>query len=257
MRMKGLLVGGVLLGLSTAAFAIGRATGPEPGRASSPEMRTPAGDQAKGLPAGAADAKERLAKSPRHGEWAVIRSGQDSIRAWVVYPERSTKAPVVLVVHEIFGMSNWIRAVADQMAAEGYIAIAPDLLTMKNVPWTADGEVDGQAATLAIRAITPEIFNQYLIDVAKYGMSLPAALPKYGIVGFCWGGSASFSHAVFAPDVSASVVYYGTAPDAMALRPVMEKCMAQASTRDRRRASPRLTARWWTRRRSCARASRP
>lgn len=87
------------------------------------------------LPADDAGAPARLRSSPRHGEWITVRTGpQDSIRAWVVYPERKTKAPVVLVVHEIYGLTPWIRNVADQFAADGFIAIAPDLLTMKNLP---------------------------------------------------------------------------------------------------------------------------
>ena len=94
----------------------------------------------RGRPPDAAGALARLASSPRHSEWAMIRtSGGDSIRAWVVYPERSTKAPVVLVVHEIFGLSSWVRSVADQLAADGFIAIAPDLLTMKNLRLPSTG----------------------------------------------------------------------------------------------------------------------
>src|SRR5688572_2604145 len=82
------------------------------------------------LPAGAADAVARLNASPRHGEWVTVKTGpNDSVRAWLVYPERRTNAPVVMVIHEIFGLSNWVRAVADQLAADGFIAIAPDLLT--------------------------------------------------------------------------------------------------------------------------------
>ena len=166
---------------------------------------------AQTLPAGAADAEQRLASSPRHGEWAMIRSGTDSVRAWVVYPERSTKAPVVLVVHEIFGLSTWVRAVADQLAADGYIAIAPDLLTMKGLP-TGPDSVVARAATAAIRTLVPADVHRQLASVAEYGMKLPAALPKYGIVGFCWGGGRSFLHATHSPSLGASVVYYGSPP---------------------------------------------
>src|SRR5690606_344834 len=102
------------------------------------------------LPADANTANARLAASPRHAEWAMIPAGNnDSVRAWVVYPERNTQAPVVLVVHEIFGLSNWVKGVADQLAAEGFIAIAPDLLTGQNVPEGPDG-ADAQAARNAI-----------------------------------------------------------------------------------------------------------
>jgi phosphotransacetylase len=141
------------------------------------------------LPAGAVDAPARLDTSPRHGEWAMIPvAGGDSIRAWVVYPERSTPAPVVLVVHEIYGVTHWIRAVADQLAAEGFIAIAPDLMTAANVPVGPDGDPVRDQATAAIRALDPAVYQPQLQTIAEWGMALPAATDRYGIVGFCWGG---------------------------------------------------------------------
>jgi carboxymethylenebutenolidase len=142
----------------------------------------------------------------------MIRTAEgDSIRAWVVYPERSTKAPVIVVVHEIFGLSTWIRSVADQLAADGFIAIAPDLLTMKNLPDGPDS-VLVPLATAAIRTLDPARVQRQLDAVALYGMSLPAAEKKYGVVGFCWGGGISFAHAVHSPSLGASVVYYGVSP---------------------------------------------
>ncbi len=166
------------------------------------------------LPADASGAPARLAASPRHGEFVTIRTGgTDSVRAWVVYPERSTKAPVVVVVHEIFGLSSWIRGVADQLAADGFIAIAPDLLTMKNLPDGPDSVV-GPLATAAIRTLDAAWVQKQLDAVGQYGMSLPAAQQKYGIVGFCWGGGVSFAHAAHASGLGASVVYYGVAPKA-------------------------------------------
>lgn len=166
------------------------------------------------LPAGAEEALARLEASPRHGEWAVIRAGEDSLRAWVVYPERSDPAPVVLVVHEIFGLSHWIRAVADQLAAEGFIAIAPDLLTMKGLPADAHGATDADAARAAIGDLQRADVHRHLSAVAEWGMALPAATNRYGIVGFCRGGSTSFMHAVEAPELDAAVVYYRGSPDA-------------------------------------------
>jgi carboxymethylenebutenolidase len=166
----------------------------------------------EGLPPDASGAVARLSASPRHGEWAMIRTGEgDSVRAWVVYPERSTKAPVIIVVHEIFGLSSWVRSVADQLAADGFIAIAPDLLTMRNLPDGPDS-VLAPLATAAIRTLDPAGVQRQLDAVARYGMSLPAAAGRYGIVGFCWGGGVSFAHAVHSPSLGASVVYYGTSP---------------------------------------------
>ena len=164
-------------------------------------------------PAGALNVQERLATSPRRGEWAMIKTGpSDSVRAWVVYPERSSNAPVVVVVHEIFGLSTWVRGVADQLAANGYIAIAPDLLTGK-APLQGDTMV-AAAATAAIRTLRPDDVHRQLEAVARYGMNLPSATRKYGIVGYCWGGSTSFAHAVRSPSgLAGAVVYYGGSPD--------------------------------------------
>ena len=164
------------------------------------------------LPADASGAAARLSASPRHGEYVTIRTGEgDSLRAWVVYPQRSDKAPVVIVIHEIFGLSSWVRGVADQLAADGFVAIAPDLLTMKNLPDGPDSVV-APLAVAAIRTLDPAWVQKQLNAVAQYGMSLPAAQQKYGIVGFCWGGGVSFAHAVNAAGLGASVVYYGTSP---------------------------------------------
>ena len=166
-----------------------------------------------GLPAGATDAKARLNGSSRHGEWAMIPAAAgDSIRAWVVYPERPDKAPVVVVIHEIYGLTPWIRGVADQLAAEGFIAIAPDLLTSHNLPGTPEDGPAPDRATAAIRTLDPRRVQQHLDATARYGMSLPAATGRYGVIGFCWGGTVSYQHAVHSPSLGAAVVYYGSTP---------------------------------------------
>jgi carboxymethylenebutenolidase len=183
---------------------------------SAPSASRDAKQQAADLPAGAADAQSRLANSPRHGEWVVVKVGSDSVRAWIVYPQVSTKAPVVVVVHEIFGLSSWVRGVADQLAADGFIAIAPDLLTGKIAPNLDDSTLKMQGPAL-IRTLDPADVQKKLDAVAQYAMSQPAAQKKYGIVGYCWGGGVSFAHAAHAgtaPEFGASVVYYGTPPAA-------------------------------------------
>lgn len=164
---------------------------------------------------GALDAAARLQASTRHAEWAMIPTApgsRDSIAAYVVFPERRDKAPVVVVVHEIFGLSTWVRSVADQLAADGFIAIAPDLLSIERGGATTDSLPYDQARAM-IRNVTPDKMNAMVAAVGRYGTSLPAASKKYGVVGYCWGGSAAFNHAVFsAPGMSASVAYYGSAP---------------------------------------------
>jgi carboxymethylenebutenolidase len=174
------------------------------------------------IPASATTVADRLAKSPRHAEYVMIRTGpSDSVRAWVVYPERSTKAPVVVVVHEIFGLSSWVRGVADQLAADGFVAIAPDLLTGKVAPAPGSDTIAAQAATAAIRSLRAEDVQRRIAAVGQYGMSLPAAEKRYGVVGFCWGGTASFNSAVMSPaGQGAAVVYYGSSPATASLSSV-------------------------------------
>jgi carboxymethylenebutenolidase len=174
----------------------------------------PALATAQHLPADAEHALETLNSSPRHGEWALIRMPDgDSVRAWIVYPERNDPAPVVVVIHEIMGLTHWIRAVADRLAAEGFVAIAPDLLTMHGIPTDATGEPDRQAATTAIRTLDPDAVQRQLRAVAEHAMALPAAMDSYASLGFCWGGAASFEHATrYHHNLIAAVVYYGTSP---------------------------------------------
>ena len=160
------------------------------------------------IPAGAETASARLAASSRHAEWAMVPvEGGDSVRVWVVYPERSTSAPVVIVVHEIFGLTTWVRGVADQLAAEGFIAIAPDYLTGKtSIP---PDSLTMDAGRALIRGLDPAEVVRRTTAAANYGMSRPAAVRRYGIVGFCWGGGIVFEHAARTPSLGAGVAYYG------------------------------------------------
>lgn len=164
-------------------------------------------------PPGASEVASRLAASPRHAEWVVVKTSEtDSVRAWLVYPERRDNAPVVVVVHEIYGLTSWVRSVADQLAADGFIAIAPELLTMKHVPTGANGDPLPDSARAAIQTLSFEEYQRDIRKTAEYAMNLPAATKEYGVVGYCWGGAAVFAHAIAYPDVGAVVSYYGTTP---------------------------------------------
>lgn len=170
------------------------------------------------LPASADEATSRLDASPRHGEWVKYSAGaDDSVMAWVVYPERSDGAPVVVVVHEIFGLTDWIRAVADQLAAAGFIAIAPDLLSGKGPEGGGSESVERENVRRLIRGLEPEEVDRRLDAAAEYATSLPAARDAYAVIGFCWGGSTSFRYATAQPDLDAAVVYYGSSPATEAL----------------------------------------
>ena len=173
--------------------------------------------QAPTLPAGEDSALARLNVSPRHGEWVRVDAGAgDSGMAWVVYPERRDRAPVVVVIHEIYGLTDWIRGVADQLAAEGFIAIAPDLLSGKGANGTGT-PADRQEAVRLVRALAPDEVARRLASAATYATRLPAARDRVASIGFCWGGSTSFAFATNFASLRGAVVYYGTAPDSTAL----------------------------------------
>jgi len=163
-------------------------------------------------------AKEMLAKSPRHREWAAVKHDGRSIETLIVYPETKDKRPVVLIIHEIFGLSDWAQELADEVAAAGYIAVAPDLLSgaAPNGGRTKDFSVDG--AVEAIGKLPPSQITADLNAAANYGLKLPAANGKLFVAGFCWGGSQTFRFATNRADLSAAFVFYGSGPskDSMA-----------------------------------------
>lgn len=167
-----------------------------------------------GLPPSNNSAAARLAASPRHAEWVKIAwqpGSKDSIMAWIVYPKTSGKAPVVVVVHEIFGLSTWVRGVADQVAAEGFIAIAPDFLSRaRGGPSTV--ELSGDSARKLIMGYSVTDQTAVIDAAANYAMMLPAAQQKYAVIGYCWGGTATWSHAINGGVMgfSGGVAFYGT-----------------------------------------------
>ena len=152
-------------------------------------------------------AKARLEKSSRHGEWVDFKSGDRTIKAFVVYPERKDKAPVVLVIHEIFGLTDWVRGVCDQLAEAGVIAIAPDLLSGQTY-----ADIDG--ARKAISALPKEQVKADLNATADYALTkIPAANGTLAVCGFCWGGGWAFSYASMNPKLKAAYSFYGVAVD--------------------------------------------
>ena len=193
----------------------GTRTEPEAPPEETPPASATAAPPRTELPPAAETALERLNTSPRHGEWVdVAVPGRDvPLNTWVVYPERADNAPVVLVIHEIFGLTDWVRGVADQLAADGFIAVAPDLLSGKG-PGVGGTEAFGSRddAVAAIRALDPAERTAGLDATRSFALSIPAASGRLGVVGFCWGGMSSFAYAVSQSDLDAAVVYYGTSP---------------------------------------------
>lgn len=203
------LVAGVAAACSRAASSTDEHAGHV-----APSVGAGSGGGAAGLPASASNAAARLQSSPRKGEWVKVAwepGSSDSLMAWVVRPAASTApAPVVVVVHEIFGLQTWVRGVADQVAAEGFIAIAPDLISrVRGGPSTE--ELSGDSARKLIQGVNSTERNRGIAAVARYAMALPNAAQKYGVIGYCWGGTTVFMHAVNGGTTgfSGGVAYYG------------------------------------------------
>jgi carboxymethylenebutenolidase len=160
-------------------------------------------------------AKQELAKSPRHHEWVKVKVGAREVNSFVVYPESKKKATAVVVIHEIYGLSDWIQQLTDELAAAGYIAIAPDLLSGKgpNGGGTSDvATLGNNAVGTAIRDLPPDQITADLNAVADYVSKLPAANGKVAVTGYCWGGTQSFRFATNRPSLKAAFVFYGSTP---------------------------------------------
>jgi carboxymethylenebutenolidase len=151
-------------------------------------------------------AKARLAKSPRHPEWTKLKHGSRTFDCFVVYPEVKEKATAVLVIPEVFGMTDWVRSAADEVAAAGYIAIVPDL-------WAGKQYQDVNDAIKATYALPEKQVTADLDAAAKYVLSLPSCNGQLVVAGFCWGGGQSFKYATHNTKVKASFVFYGSPVD--------------------------------------------
>jgi carboxymethylenebutenolidase len=158
-------------------------------------------------------ARAKLEKSPRHGEWVDVKNGARTVHCFVVYPEVKNPSPAVIVIHEIFGLTDWARDVADQLAEAGYIAIAPDLLSSA----APNGGGTSELATQdkigpAIRDLPPDQITGDLNAAADYVKALPSCNGKLAVAGFCWGGGQTFRFACNRPDLKAACVFYGSSP---------------------------------------------
>jgi len=201
------------------------------------------------LPASSMHSAARLASSPRHGEWVKVAwepGSKDSLMAYIVYPStNNAKSPVVVVVHEIYGLSTWVRAVADQAAAEGFIAIAPDLTSRVRGGPSMDSLTTDSASKLT-RSLSSAERNKGIDAVARYAMSQPAAAQKYGVIGYCWGGGTVWMHAVNGgiPGYSGGVAFYGlpymngAVPNGDSLAKINKPVMMFNGAKDTRTGAP-------------------
>ena len=166
------------------------------------------------IPAGAQDyVKERLDKSPRHLEWASVKSGDRTVRCFVAYPQTKEKAAAVLVIHENRGLTDWVRGVTDQLAEAGYIAVAPDLLSGAAPKGGGTSDFDSEdAARDAIYKLPDAQVTADLNAAADFALKIPSCNGKLAVAGFCWGGGQSFRFATNRKDLKAAFVFYGMFP---------------------------------------------
>src|SRR6202042_1021832 len=156
-------------------------------------------------------ARERITKSPRHSEWVTVKHDSRNVETLIVYPESKDKRPVGLIIHEIFGLSDWAQELADEVAAAGYIAVAPDLLS--SMAPNGGGPKDfPTGVTEAVSKLNPDQVTADLNAAADYGLKLPASNGKIYVAGFCWGGGQTFRFATNRADLLAAFVFYGHPP---------------------------------------------
>ncbi|HYO14737.1 MAG TPA: dienelactone hydrolase family protein [Thermoanaerobaculia bacterium] len=217
--MRNLLVAIALLVIPSLGFALQGQPAAPPASAPSQAAAPAPAPRNENLPPSEEQAKAALEKSPRHGEWVDIKTASGTpIRTWVVYPERKDKAGVVIVIQEIFGLTDWIRGVADQLAKEGFIAVAPDMISGLGPNGGGTESVPSRDDVVKlVRGLTPEEATARLNAVHDWAVKLPAANGKSATIGFCWGGARSFAYAAAQPALDAAVVYYGTSPEAAGL----------------------------------------
>lgn len=166
------------------------------------------------LPATPQDAAlERLEASPRHHEWVELERGERKLSCFVAFPEVAGKAPAVLVIHENKGLTDWVRSVTDRLAEEGYLAIAPDLLSGAGPDGgRTDSFPSTDAATQALYELEAAQVLADLDAAAAHVTGLEACDGTLSVAGFCWGGSRSFEYATHREELEAAFVFYGSAP---------------------------------------------
>jgi len=243
------LAAGVLTACNRQAPADDHMAHMAPGDVSQPAVTPSTSQGDMSLPPSAAHSAARLANSPRHGEWAKVAwepGSKDSLMAWIVYPStNNAKSPVVVIVHEIYGLSTWIRGVADQAASEGFIAIAPDLTSRLRGGPSMDSLTTDSAGKLT-RMLSSTERNRGIAAAARFAMAQPAAAPRYGVIGFCWGGQTTWMHAISQgiPGYSGGVAFYGlpymngAVPNADSLAKVNKPIMMFNGAKDTRTGAP-------------------
>jgi carboxymethylenebutenolidase len=162
-------------------------------------------------------ARRTVDQSPRRREWVTVRRGARSVESFLAHPAGSGRAPAMVVIHEIFGMADWVEDVTDQFAQAGWLAIAPDLLSGMAPNGGRTKDLAASDVGAAIQKLPPEQITADLNACADYCKNLPACNGKVCVVGFSWGGGQAFRFATDRRDLAAAFVFYGTGPEPAAI----------------------------------------
>jgi len=162
-------------------------------------------------------ARQAVDKSPRKREWATVKHGSRAVESFVAYPQAQAKSPAMVVIHEIFGMTDWVESVTDEFAAAGFLAIALDLLSGMAPGGGRTKDLQASEVGQVIRKLSPDQITADLNAVADYVQKLPMCNGRVCVVGFSWGGGNSFRFATDRKDLAASFVFYGNGPEADAI----------------------------------------
>lgn len=169
------------------------------------------------LPPDSSEAAEMLRASKTQGEWVEIgRDGETPLRTWVVYPGAGKLAPAVVLIHGIRGLNDWTRAAALQVAASGYVALAPDLVSGMGPEGGGFASMPTRDEVgLAMRKLTGAQIHAAIDAVRQHALTVSNG--KTATIGFCWGGGESFRYAVNQPALDAAILFYGTSPETSTL----------------------------------------
>jgi len=203
---------GITLGAS-AAIALAQTSAPAPAAASASAApaATPAAAPARqsNVHPVSKNITARMANSPRHFDIVKIKEGDRTLEAKVFYPMTKDKAMAVVLIHEIFGSSDWMHAAADQLAEAGYIVIVPDLLSGMGPNKGGTNDFADTQVTTAVQRLPADQVLADLNASVDYVKKLDACNGKVAVAGFCWGGGKAFALSTANKEIKAAFVFYG------------------------------------------------
>ena len=202
---------GIALGAIATVVTLAQTSQPAPASASASTASAPTAAPARPslVHPVSKNITDRLANSPRHFDIVKIKQGDREVETYIFYPMTKDKAMAVVLVHEIFGLSDWMRAAADQLAEAGYIVVVPDLLSGMGPNKGNTNDFPDTQVTAAVQRLPADQVMADLTAVTDYAKKLDACNGMVAVGGFCWGGGKAFAFSTVNKDIKAAFVFYG------------------------------------------------